>query len=385
MAETTTFRSLIQGLDHVQIVVPRAEEEKARVFYSQVLGLPEVPKPDVLQQRGGAWYRCGSQQLHLGLEDAAIPSSRAHPAFLVSDLETLRLRLEEAGMPIMEDVPVPDFRRFSTRDPFGNRLEFLERVGISPVKDQVRRMYSRAAQAYVTSPGHAAGDDLERLLALANPQPSDRALDISTGGGHTALAVAPYVASVTASDLTPRMLEAARDFITEKGQRNVSFLVADAERLPFLDASFDLVTVRIAPHHYPQVEVAVREMARVLTPGGRLIVIDNIAPQDALLDRYMNEWEKRRDPSHVRAWTQSEWEYFVTEAGLRIEAEETGRKQHDFASWAERMQMPGAERERLAADMLAAPQAVRDFFEVKEQDSRLVNWSADYLILRATK
>ena len=385
MAETTDFPLLIQGLDHVQVVVPRAEEEKARFFYGQVLGLPEVPKPDVLQKRGGAWYRCGSQQLHLGLDESAVPSSRAHPAIEVSDLETLRLRLEEAGMPIIEEVPVPDFRRFSTRDPFGNRLEFLERSKISPAKEQVRRMYSRAAEAYVTSPGHAAGDDLARLLALANPQPSDRALDVSTGGGHTALAVAPHVASVTASDLTPRMLAAARDFITGKGLRNVSFVVADAEQLPFLDASFDLVTVRIAPHHYPMVDVAVREMARVLTPGGRLIVVDNIAPEDALLDRYMNDWEKRRDPSHVRACTQSEWEQFVTESGLHIEDEETGRKQHDYSSWAERMQMPDADREQLASDMLAAPQAVRDFFAVREQDGRLVSWSADYLILRATK
>jgi ubiquinone/menaquinone biosynthesis C-methylase UbiE len=288
-------------------------------------------------------------------------------------------------MPIIEDVPVPDFRRFSTRDPFGNRLEFVERSRISPVKDEVRRMYSRAAQAYVTSPGHASGDDLVRLLALANPQPDDRALDVSTGGGHTALAIAPHVAFVTASDLTPRMLAAARNFITEKGQRNVSFVVADAEQLPFLDASFDLVTVRIAPHHYARIEVAVAEMARVLTPGGRLIVVDNIAPEDTLLDQSMNEWEKRRDPSHVRAWTQSEWEHLVTEAGLHIEAEEAGRKQHDFASWAERMQMPDAEREQLAADMLAAPQAARDFFAVQEQNGRLVSWSEDYLILRATR
>jgi ubiquinone/menaquinone biosynthesis C-methylase UbiE len=385
MGEIAGFSSLIQGLDHVKVVVPRSEVERARVFYGQVLGLPEVPKPGVLQERGGAWYRCGSQQLHLGLEDSVAKSSSAHPGLLVNDLESLRRRVEEAGMPIIEDVPLPGFRRFSTHDPFGNRLEFLERSEISPVKDQVRRMYSRVAQAYVTSPGHAAGEDLERLLVLADPRPSDRALVVSTGGGHTALALAPHVAFVTASDLTPRMLAAARDFIAGKGEQNVSFVVADAEQLPFLDASFDLVTVRIAPHHYAQVEVAVGEMARVLTPGGRLIVIDNIAPEDPLLDRYMNEWEKRRDPSHVRACTQSEWERFLTAAGLRIEAEERGRKQHDFASWAERMQMPLAERERLASDMLAAPPAVRDFFNVQEHDGRLVSWSADYLILRASK
>ena len=94
---------------------------------------------------------------------------------------------------------------------------------------------------------------------------------------------------------------------------------------------------------------------------------------------------KRRDPSHVRAWTQSEWEQLVIAAGLHIEAEETGRKQHDFASWAERMQMPDVVREQLTADMLAAPQAVRVFFAVQEQNGQMVSWSMDYLIVRATK
>ena len=88
-----------------------------------------------------------------------------------------------------------------------------------------------------------------------------------------------------ASDLTPRMLAAARRFIGEQGVTNVEFVVADAEQLPFLDETFSLVTVRIAPHHYADVPRAVREMARVLRPGGRLIVIDNIAPEDDALDR----------------------------------------------------------------------------------------------------
>ncbi len=129
----------------------------------------------------------------------------------------------------------------------------------------------------------------------------DRALDISTGGGHTALAIAPHVHSVAVTDLTPRMLATARTFLTEQGVSNATYVIADAERLPFLDASFDLVTVRIAPHHYADAPRAAREMARVLTPGGRLLFIDNIAPEDPELDRLMNDWERRRDPSHVRA------------------------------------------------------------------------------------
>jgi ubiquinone/menaquinone biosynthesis C-methylase UbiE len=359
-----------------------------------VLGLSEIPKPEVLRERGGAWYRCGDQQLHLGLEEEHTPQAKAHPAFRVHDLEALRQRLEKATMPIINDVEIPGYRRFSARDPFGNRLEFMQVLEsgaetdgaqASRVKDEVRRMYSRAADAYVTSPGHAAGEDLAQLVTLAALQPSDQVLDVSTGGGHTALAVAPHVAHVTASDLTPRMLAAARNFISSKGQHNVSFVIADAEQLPFLDASFNLVTVRIAPHHYAQVETAVREMARVLIPGGRLIAVDNIAPEDPLLDRLLNEWEKRRDPSHVRAYTQAEWQGFVRRAGLRLEVQRTERKPNNFASWTERMQMPEAERQALSADMLAAPPAVRDYFQVREHNGEVASWAADYLILRAIK
>jgi len=394
MVATTGTPSPISGLDHVKVTVSRACEEEAKAFYGQVLGLTEIPKPAVLRERGGAWYRCGDQQLHLGVEEGSTPQAMAHPAFRVSNLELLQLRLEKANMPIIKDVEIPGYLRFSTRDPFGNRLEFLQRLEssadadeaqASQVKDEVRRMYSRAAEAYVTSPGHAAGEDLDQVVTLAALQPDDRALDVSTGGGHTALAIAKHVAHVTASDLTPRMLTAARDFIYGKGQYNVSFVVADAEQLPFLDDSFDLVTVRIAPHHYAEVETAVREMARVLVPGGRLIAVDNIAPEDPLLDSLLNEWEKRRDPSHVRAYTQSEWQGFLQESGLHLEEQRTGRKQHDFASWTARMQMPEAEEKALSADMLAAPQAVRDFFQVRERNGRVASWAADYLILRATK
>lgn len=253
------------------------------------------------------------------------------------------------------------------------------------VKARVRETFGQAAEAYVASPGHAAGDDLGRLVELAEPRSTDHVLDISTGGGHVALALAPYVASVTASDLTPRMLDGARTFLMTRDVTNAAFVVADAEQLPFLDASFDLVAVRIAPHHYADVRAAVREMARVLRSGGRLVVIDNIAPDDARLDALANEWEKRRDPSHVREYTEAEWRTFVAEAGLRITHVETGRKSHDFMPWVERVRMPATERAALERDMLAAPEDVRAYFVVTEEAGRLTTWTADYVILRAEK
>src|SRR6476660_5270578 len=99
----------IIAIDHIQLAAPRTQgiEEKARAFYGTLLGLPEIEKPDALKPRGGIWFLIGSQQLHIGLDDAFVPARKAHPAFLVSDLATLRSRLEAAGVTINEAEPIP--------------------------------------------------------------------------------------------------------------------------------------------------------------------------------------------------------------------------------------------------------------------------------------
>ena len=146
-------------------------------------------------------------------------------------------------------------------------------------KQQSQERFGRFAPSYVTSAGHARGAELERLLALAAPQAEWRALDVATGGGHTALKIAPHVRQIVASDLTPAMLEAARAHIGLQAP-NAAFTAADAEALPFADEAFDLLTCRIAPHHFPDVFAFVRECARVLKPGGRLVVQDLTVPDD---------------------------------------------------------------------------------------------------------
>jgi catechol 2,3-dioxygenase-like lactoylglutathione lyase family enzyme len=117
----------IVGLDHVQVSITPAGEDAARHFYGEVLGMPEVPKPATLAGRGGVWFACGAQQLHCGVEDTVAPSRR-HPALRTDDLEALRARLLAAGFPIRTDAELPGYRRFYTEDPFGNRLECIEKI-----------------------------------------------------------------------------------------------------------------------------------------------------------------------------------------------------------------------------------------------------------------
>src|SRR5690348_5731555 len=162
-------------------------------------------------------------------------------------------------------------------------------------KTQVQDYFSRTAESYVASFSHRAGNDMQRLIELGEWNPQLQVLDIATGGGHTALAVAPYVAQVTVTDLTPRMLEKARDFILAQGVTNTLFQVADAEQLPFMPESFDRVTCRIAPHHFPDIPQFVKEVVRVLKPGGLFLLIDCMAPSDQELDTFDNTIEKWRD------------------------------------------------------------------------------------------
>jgi len=114
------------GYHHVQLAMPPGEEDAAIAFYGGVLGLDEVPKPPELADRGGVWFRTGDLEVHLGVEEGFQPAMKAHPAFLVEDLERMRARVEMSGYKVIESEQFSGFRRVHVRDPFGNRLELIE-------------------------------------------------------------------------------------------------------------------------------------------------------------------------------------------------------------------------------------------------------------------
>ncbi|MBC8163888.1 MAG: methyltransferase domain-containing protein [Roseiflexaceae bacterium] len=253
-------------------------------------------------------------------------------------------------------------------------------------KNRVQQQFGAAAERYVASQSHAKGNDLRRMVELAQLRGNERMLDIATGGGHTALAFAPHVREVVASDLTAPMLAAAERFIRSQGAQNVSFELADAEELPFAEASFDLVTVRIAPHHFPDPARFVGEVARVLRPGGQFIFNDNVVPEDAELAGFINRVEQWRDPSHVRSLPASEWLVLLTAAGLQAEHVESGLpKPFEFAPWAERMSMAQDERAALEAWMIAAPQHVREAFDLHVENERVISFRGDFALIVARR
>jgi len=115
----------VLGLDHVQVAIPRDEEDRARSFYGDLLGLDEIPKPGPLAGRGGLWFQCGQLQLHLGVEEPFSPARKAHPAFCIHGYQELLAKLTAAGYTAVPDTSLPEVERASVSDPFGNRVELI--------------------------------------------------------------------------------------------------------------------------------------------------------------------------------------------------------------------------------------------------------------------
>jgi ubiquinone/menaquinone biosynthesis C-methylase UbiE len=223
----------------------------------------------------------------------------------------------------------------------------------------VRRQFGDHAQHYVLSSDHAQGESLDRLSDWLPLEPGWRALDVATGGGHTALALAGRVRHVAASDLTVPMLRAAQNHAQRRGIDNLSFPAADASRLPFRAGAFDLVTCRLAAHHFPDPDSFVHESARVLRPGGWLALIDNVTPPEGRAARHVNAFEKLRDPSHQWEHSAPDWEAFCRAARLEPRLVEYYRKPLDFEPWCERMSVPPLRRQQLRVLLWHAPAASR--------------------------
>jgi ubiquinone/menaquinone biosynthesis C-methylase UbiE len=227
----------------------------------------------------------------------------------------------------------------------------------------VQKQFGAAAADYAASAVHAKGPSLAGLVEAVGPQAAWRVLDVATGAGHTAHAFAPRVAHVVASDITDEMLAEAARLASEKGLANVVTAHARADALPFADASFDLVTCRLAAHHFPDPAAFVGDAWRVLVPGGTFALVDNIGPDSTILQDaspaelrdaaiVYNAFEKLRDPSHARCLSLAEWRELLDDTGFVDVRAERLDQDIAFEPWTQRMRCDEATVTRLKA-MLA--------------------------------
>ncbi|MEM7035184.1 MAG: class I SAM-dependent methyltransferase, partial [Chloroflexota bacterium] len=230
------------------------------------------------------------------------------------------------------------------------------------IKAKVKSQFGASAEGYVTSQVHAKGESLSILTELIKPQPEWQVLDVATGAGHTALTFAPHVAHVVATDLTEQMLTKTAELAASRGITNLETKPADAEALPFDDETFDLVTCRIALHHFPNAKQAIHEFARVVKPGGVVGLVDNITVPDKKAAGYHNAYEKLRDPSHNWAYPLARLTAMFEQAGLTVETTRQLSKEMEFHQWADRMKVSEEDKAKLLEMMRNLPEALQPLF-----------------------
>jgi SAM-dependent methyltransferase len=236
------------------------------------------------------------------------------------------------------------------------------------------QQFGATAAGYLASPVHSSGADLDRLAGLTRESEFSSALDLGCGAGHASYALARGgVRRVVAYDLSAQMLEVVAAEAKARGHGQIETCAGPAERLPFPDASFDLVATRYSAHHWMDALGAVHQAARVLKAGGTLIVIDVLAAENALMDTVLQTVEILRDLSHVRDYRESEWRGMFEAADFAPPCVHRWKLQIEFDSWVARIRTTPARVDALKVVLDEIPSEARDYFAVSRDRSFAVD------------
>ena len=247
----------------------------------------------------------------------------------------------------------------------------------------VERFFSRHAADYSRSRSHAHGSDLSALIKALKPRRSEVALDVATGTGFTAMALARRVGHVTGVDLTDEMLWQARTMALKQGVANVRFELGDALNLNYPDWSFDIVTTRRATHHFSDVPKFLLEARRVLRPGGRLGIADMSPPAGA--EGFSNKIERLRDRSHAEAYTPDEWSSMVVRAGFRVSSSVVLDEVVKFDRWLYPVEKGGREEKAIRVAWKSAPAEVKSLLKADMKGPEVRSWTKSRIVLVASK
>ncbi|MBK7215883.1 MAG: methyltransferase domain-containing protein [Candidatus Promineofilum sp.] len=291
---------MIQHIHHVQITIAAADEAAARDFYVNVLGLRPTAKPDSLQGRGGFWVEVDDQQLHVGIEEGVERArTKAHVAYQVDDLAAWRERLAAAGVAALESVPIPGFDRFECRDPFGNRLEFIQPL---PVDEEPTRRFTSRADNYARFRPTYPAAALDWLWSAAGLSAGRVVADVGAGTGILTALLLERGATVYAVEPNAAMRAAAEAWLG--GRPGFVSVDATAEATGLPDAGVELITAGQAFHWFEPAATRA-EFRRILRPGGAVGLIWNsrdkqdpfVAGYEALLEEYARHTRRARHSS----------------------------------------------------------------------------------------
>lgn len=246
---------------------------------------------------------------------------------------------------------------------------------LNEIQRASRDQFQKQSANYGNSHILADVGDVADLFAEVAVAKGAAALDVATGGGHTALFLAAQGLRVTASDITPAMLENTARLAAERGL-SVALARHEAERLPYGDASFDLVSCRVAAHHFSDPSAFVRESHRVLKPGGYFLLIDGSVPDgEAEAEEWLHKVEKYRDPSHGRFLSPSAWRALCGQHGLEVlRCGTTPFKQPDLEWYFQTAATSPENRERVRELLRHAPPSVHRALGLAEEDGKTVWW-----------
>lgn len=243
--------------------------------------------------------------------------------------------------------------------------------------------WSERGAAYAVSRDHVAGPSLARLLRLADPRRGERCLDLGTGAGHTAAGLAEAGAEVVGLDPAPGMLDAARR--RYGALPGVRFVQAPGDATGLPDAAFDVVTARHTLHHHPDPGATLREVARVLRPGGRFVLVDEITP-DARVDAWLDAVERARDATHVRAYTLDAWRGMLADAGLRwVTGDGHTRYRMEVDAWIGRMGLGANAQAEVRRLFRAAGPLERRLFGIDYESGEAVRFALPMAVVLATR
>ncbi len=197
----------------------------------------------------------------------------------------------------------------------------------------IKEEFARQADSMPSASVFTDSDVVDRIKSAACITDKLRVLDVGCGPGIMTAVLAVYAREVVAFDITPEMIHRARQKCEKAGLANVQFQLGQAERLPFDDASFDVIVTRLTFHHFPDPATVISEMVRVIRPDGRIVIADIVSSEVSEEAELHNALEILRDPSHVRMIPHSELKQLVESAGLNIKEEDSWIKKREFGEW----------------------------------------------------